>query len=54
MSKGARWAEIVIVLIPVSNLKPLDKQVFPPHLPPPLALGVLPGRGKPTYVQPTS
>ena len=34
--------------------KQLDKQTFSPHLPPPFAIGVLPGRGKPTYVQPTS
>jgi DNA-directed RNA polymerase subunit omega len=44
-------AEIVIVLVlgsplvSLSHLKPLDKQTFSPHLPPPLALGVLPDEG---------
>ena len=36
------------------TIKPLDKVTFSPHVPPPCAIGVLPGRGKPNYVQPTS
>jgi hypothetical protein len=38
----------------ISNIKLLDKSAFYPHVPPPCAIGVLPGRGKLNYVQPTS
>jgi DNA-directed RNA polymerase subunit omega len=30
------------------SLKQLDKSTFSPHFPPPCAIGVLPGQGKPT------
>ena len=40
----------VCLLSAVLSLKLLDKSVFSPNVPPPCAIGVLPGRGKPNYV----
>jgi hypothetical protein len=50
LSPGVPGSSAVFLLSAVLGLKLLDKSAFSPNVPPPFAIGVLPGRGKPNYV----